>query len=267
MLPKLRLILAVVSAAVMVTAVGLALFSRSPTTITVGLRSALGAPLEKSLPEPPDWRQFIARSAAHRAEELNRLLDLPNSDMVVAPSDAVPETVPTDPPSPADQPEVPEIVTAVTPPVEEAESSPAGEPPALPQSSEAPPAETPAVEAAASQAETNEPSVIAAIAPTSGQDEETKARVAEDTAPVAPLAALSSLPDPVIRDVVPVPRSRPVTRPNKTAKPTKARRPAPRAKLAHSQRATRPAAARPKPAPAPPPAPTVPLGYQTSHAP
>ena len=63
--------------AVFVVAAGMSLFStsRSVSHFTVGPRSATGSPLG-SLPEPPNWKQFVALAASRRAEELNRLLDL-----------------------------------------------------------------------------------------------------------------------------------------------------------------------------------------------
>src|SRR5690242_11324433 len=79
MLPKFRVILATTTAALalMGFALGLLFASRSGSLFAIGLRSAQGSPIERSLPEPPDWKQFVARSTLRRSEELSRLLDLP----------------------------------------------------------------------------------------------------------------------------------------------------------------------------------------------
>jgi len=63
------------------TALGISLFSapRNNSVFVVGLRSAQGSPVERSLPEPPDWKQFVALAALRRSQELDRLLDLPIS--------------------------------------------------------------------------------------------------------------------------------------------------------------------------------------------
>src|SRR5262249_43755117 len=78
MLPKLRLVIFVMAAAFVVAMVGIGHFSRTTSMFAVGLSAAKSSPIERSLPEPPDFRQVMAQAAARRAEELNRLLDLPN---------------------------------------------------------------------------------------------------------------------------------------------------------------------------------------------
>jgi hypothetical protein len=81
MLPNVRLVLATTAAALLVVSLGLGLLSASRTAsvFPIGLRSAKGSPIERALPEPPDWKQFVALSAARRAEELNRLIELPGA--------------------------------------------------------------------------------------------------------------------------------------------------------------------------------------------
>jgi hypothetical protein len=79
MLPNVRLVLATIAAALLVASLGIGLLSASRTAsvFPIGLRSAKGSPVERALPEPPDWKQFVVLSAARRAEELNRLIELP----------------------------------------------------------------------------------------------------------------------------------------------------------------------------------------------
>ena len=79
-LPKFRLVVAVM-ALLALTALGISLFSapRNNSVFAVGLRSAQGSPVERALPEPPDWKQFVALAALRRSQELDRLLDLPVS--------------------------------------------------------------------------------------------------------------------------------------------------------------------------------------------
>src|SRR3954465_1426471 len=79
MLPKLRFIVAAVAIAfgLMVLAAGLFSAARTGSVFAIGLRSAQGSPIERSLPEPPDLRQVMARTVMRRSEELDRLLDLP----------------------------------------------------------------------------------------------------------------------------------------------------------------------------------------------
>src|SRR5690242_18224946 len=79
MLPSFRVILATTTAALalMALAMGVLAASRTGSLFAIGLRSAQGSPIERALPEAPDWRQFVAREALRRSAELDRLLDLP----------------------------------------------------------------------------------------------------------------------------------------------------------------------------------------------
>jgi hypothetical protein len=81
MLPRLRLVVASLAAALALVAVAFGLLSGAHTgsVFAIGLRSAQGTPIERALPEPPDWRQLAALAASRRADELNRLLELPAS--------------------------------------------------------------------------------------------------------------------------------------------------------------------------------------------
>src|SRR5262245_3670002 len=83
MLPKIRLVVAI-TAALMLAALGIGLFSapRNNSVFAIGLRSAQGSPIERSLPEPPDWKQVMALAALRRSQELDRLLDLPGSSLL-----------------------------------------------------------------------------------------------------------------------------------------------------------------------------------------
>ncbi|MFL5040997.1 MAG: hypothetical protein ACJ8D0_14420 [Xanthobacteraceae bacterium] len=181
MLPKVRLILAVTTAAFVVAALGFGLFSRNTSVFAIGLHSARGAPLERSLPEPPDWKQFIALAALRRAEELNRLLDLPNPEPPAAPGESA-EQAPTAPPesvavntpdgAPAPEPEPMREPSATTEPAVAAASAspprPTAEVPAAEVAAPASPArldEPPPAEAAVSQAP--EPAAVAAASSTS----------------------------------------------------------------------------------------------------
>src|SRR5262245_53945267 len=97
MLPKLRLAIATIAAVLVLLAFAVG-FLTAPrhAVLSVGLPSAQGSPVERSLPEPPDWKQFVALATARRNEELNRLLELPSSDLPSA------EPVPAEPPAAAD---------------------------------------------------------------------------------------------------------------------------------------------------------------------
>src|SRR5262245_2479625 len=94
-LPRFRLVVAIM-AVLALTALGISLFSapRNNSVFVVGLRSAQGSPVERSLPEPPDWKQFVALAALRRSQELDRLLDLP----VSPPSDERPANAPANTP-------------------------------------------------------------------------------------------------------------------------------------------------------------------------
>jgi hypothetical protein len=78
MLPNMRTVLATVAAALLAVSVALGLLtaSRSTSVFAVGLRSAQGSPISRTLPEPPEWRHSVARAAERRAQELERLLEL-----------------------------------------------------------------------------------------------------------------------------------------------------------------------------------------------
>jgi hypothetical protein len=79
MLPKLRFVLATTLAALLLGALGVSLFStsRSASVLTIGLRSAMGSPIERALPADPT--QSLVLAAARRAAELDRLRDLPGA--------------------------------------------------------------------------------------------------------------------------------------------------------------------------------------------
>jgi hypothetical protein len=81
MLPRLRLVIVSLAAALALIAVAFGFMSsaRNGPVFAIGLRSAQGSPVERALPEPPDWKQLAALAAARRADELNRLLELPAS--------------------------------------------------------------------------------------------------------------------------------------------------------------------------------------------
>jgi hypothetical protein len=81
MLPRFRLVLATIVAALLLGALGVSLFSTSRTAsvFTIGLRSAMGSPIERALPAPPDVRQSLRLAASRRAAELDRLRDLPGA--------------------------------------------------------------------------------------------------------------------------------------------------------------------------------------------
>ncbi len=81
MLPRLRLVVASLAAvlALIGAALGVLSGARTSSVFAIGLRSAQGSPIERALPEPPDWKQLVALAASRRADELNRLLELPAS--------------------------------------------------------------------------------------------------------------------------------------------------------------------------------------------
>jgi hypothetical protein len=78
MLPNLRLVLMTFAAVLAGASIGLGLMTsaRNASVFAVGLRSAQGSPISRTLPEPPDWKQSVARAAERRAHELERLLEL-----------------------------------------------------------------------------------------------------------------------------------------------------------------------------------------------
>jgi hypothetical protein len=88
MLPRLRLVVATVAAVLALIAAALGVLSgaRTGSVFAIGLRSAQGSPIERALPEPPDWKQLVALAASRRADELNRLLALPASEPVATPA-------------------------------------------------------------------------------------------------------------------------------------------------------------------------------------
>jgi hypothetical protein len=81
MLPKLRFVLATILAALLLGALGVSLFStsRSASVLTIGLRSAMGSPIERALPAPRDPMQSLVLAASRRAAELDRLRNLPGA--------------------------------------------------------------------------------------------------------------------------------------------------------------------------------------------
>jgi hypothetical protein len=78
MLPNLRIVLMTFAAVLAAASTGLGLMTsgRNASVFAVGLRSAQGSPISRTLPEPPDWKQSAARAAERRAHELERLLEL-----------------------------------------------------------------------------------------------------------------------------------------------------------------------------------------------
>jgi hypothetical protein len=58
MLPNMRTVLVTIAAALIGVSVGVGLMtsSRSASVFAIGLRSAQGSPVSRSLPEPPEWR-------------------------------------------------------------------------------------------------------------------------------------------------------------------------------------------------------------------
>jgi hypothetical protein len=78
MLPNLRIILMTFAAVLAGASIGVGLMTstRNASVFAIGLRSAQGSPISRTLPEPPDWKQSVARAAERRAHELERLLEL-----------------------------------------------------------------------------------------------------------------------------------------------------------------------------------------------
>ena len=114
MLPKFRLVVAIMAALALV-ALGIGVFSapRNNSVFAIGLRSAQGSAIERSLPEPPDWKQFVALAALRRSQELDRLLDLPVSPVLDA--DQADAAAPTPAENAASPGGAPDSATAITP--------------------------------------------------------------------------------------------------------------------------------------------------------
>ena len=104
MLPKLRLVVAAVVGVFLLVALATSLYSgsRNAAVFAIGLRSANGSPLERSLPEPPDVRQVAALMASRRAEELNRLLTLEPAPAAAVADEALPQRNAASDPASAD---------------------------------------------------------------------------------------------------------------------------------------------------------------------
>jgi hypothetical protein len=108
MLPNMRTVLVTLAAALIGVSLGVGLMTsaRNASVFAIGLRSAQGSPVSRTLPEPPEWRNSAARAAERRAEELERLLDLFAAEPARDPAD--PETTGTIPSvAPPAQPAIP----------------------------------------------------------------------------------------------------------------------------------------------------------------
>lgn len=94
MLPNMRIVVVTIAAALVGVSIALGLMtsSRMVSVFAVGLRSAQGSPISRTLPEPPEWKESVARAAERRAQELDRLLDLQ-----VAPSTTPASATPPEP--------------------------------------------------------------------------------------------------------------------------------------------------------------------------
>jgi hypothetical protein len=111
MLPNPRIVLMTLAAVLAGASIGLGLMTstRNASVFAIGLRSAQGSPVSRTLPEPPDWKQSVARAAERRAHELERLLEL---------EAFVPRQQPMEPPPTGSLPDAAPEPAAPAPPAE-----------------------------------------------------------------------------------------------------------------------------------------------------